>query len=83
VANTKTIETEPHQAAQIDVISLLARMPNKRYAYVVKRLVLEDATPATVAQELDITIDNLYNIKKRAIAVLTAMVLQEQKVYGK
>jgi DNA-directed RNA polymerase specialized sigma24 family protein len=83
VANTKTIETEPHQAAQIDVISRLARMHNKRYAYVVKRLVLEDATPATVAQELDITIDNLYNIKKRAIAVLTAMVLQEQKVYGK
>lgn len=83
VAATKTIETEPHQTAQIDVTSLLARMPNKRYAYVIKRLVLEDATPAIVAQELDITVDNLYNIKKRAIAVLTAMVLQEDKVYGK
>jgi hypothetical protein len=58
-------------------------MPNKRYAYVIKRLVLEDATPAIVAQELDITVDNLYNIKKRAIALLTAMVLQEDKVYGK
>ena len=83
VAATKTRETEPHQTAQIDVTSLLARMPNKRYAYVIKRLVLEDATPAIVAQELDITVDNLYNIKKRAIAVLTAMVLQEDKVYGK
>ena len=83
VAATKTIETEPHQTAQIDVTSLLERMPNKRYAYVIKRLVLEDATPTIVAQELDITVDNLYNIKKRAIAVLTAMVLQEQKVYGK
>lgn len=83
VAAIKTIETEPHQTAKIDVTSLLARMPNKRYAYVIKRLVLEDATPAIVAQELDITVDNLYNIKKRAIAVLTAMVLQEDKVYGK
>lgn len=79
VANTKTIETEAHQSAQIDIASLLARMPNKRYAYVIKRLVLEDATPAIVAQDLDITVDNLYNIKKRAIAVLTAMVLQEDK----
>ena len=83
VATTQTIETEPYQTAQIDMASLLARIPNKRYAYVIKRLVLEDATPAIVAQELDITVDNLYNIKKRAIAVLTAMVLQEQKVYGK
>lgn len=82
-ATTKTIETEPHQIAQIDIASLLVRIPNKRYAYVIKRLVLEDATPAIVAQELDVTVDNLYNIKKRAIAVLTAMVLQEQKVYGK
>ena len=82
-ATTKTIETEPHQIAQIDIASLLVRIPNKRYAYVIKRLVLEDATPAIVAQELDVTVDNLYNIKKRAIALLTAMVLQEQKVYGK
>ena len=82
-ATTKTIETEPHQIAQIDIASLLVRIPNKRYAYVIKRLVLEDATPAIVAQELDVTVENLYNIKKRAIALLTAMVLQEQKVYGK
>ena len=83
VDSTQTIDTESHQTAQIDVATLLARIPNKRYAYIIKRLVLEDATPAIVAQELDITVDNLYNIKKRAIAVMTAMVLQEQKVYGK
>jgi hypothetical protein len=52
-------------------------MPNRRYAYVVRRLLLDDAEPQRVAQELNIEVFNLYNIKKRAIASLTELALKE------
>jgi hypothetical protein len=63
--------------AKIDVETLLAKMPNRRYAYVVRRLLLDDAEPQRVAQELKIEVFNLYNIKKRAIASLTELALKE------
>lgn len=47
------------------------RMPNRRYAYVLQRLVIDEAPPLDVAAEMGVTVDNLYNIKKRAIAQLT------------
>lgn len=47
-------------------------MPNRRYAYVLQRLVIDEAPSSDVAAEMGITVDNnLYNIKKRAIAQLT------------
>jgi hypothetical protein len=67
----------------MDVEHLFARMPNQRYVHVIRRLVLEEASPKTVADELGITIDNLYNIKKRAMAALTAVALNETKAYEK
>ena len=81
VAISETIEAEPRWSAKMDVENLFALMPNKRYVYVIRRLVLEEASPQTVADELGITIDNLYNIKKRAIAALTAIALNETKAY--
>lgn len=54
------------------------KMPNRRYAYVLQRLVIDEAPPLDVANEMGVTIDNLYNIKKRAIAQLT----QELTKYG-
>ena len=54
-------------------------MSNKRYVYVIKRLVLEDADPKDVAFELNTNVDNLYNIKKRAIAALVKVALYEAK----
>ena len=72
---------DEHSAAQddakMDVESLLAKMPNRRYAYVVRRLLLDDAEPQKVAAELNIEVFNLYNIKKRAIAALTELALKE------
>lgn len=47
------------------------RMSNRRYAYVLQRLVIDEASPQDVAAEMGVTVDNLYNIKKRAIAQLT------------
>ena len=63
--------------AKMDVEALLAKMPNRRYAYVVRRLLIDDAEPQTVAKELNIEVFNLYNIKKRAIAALTELALKE------
>lgn len=82
-ATINTIETEPRWSAKMDVENLFALMPNKRYVYVIRRLVLEEASPQTVADELGVTNDNLYNIKKRAIAALTAAALNETKAYEK
>jgi hypothetical protein len=58
-------------------------MPNRRYVYVLRRLVLQETEPKEVAQELGTNVDNLYNIKKRAIAALTDIVLKEIEKYEK
>lgn len=82
-APNELIDAEPNWSAKMDVERLLALMPNKRYVYVIRRLLLEDCPPEEVARELDVTIDNLYNIKKRAVAALTAIALYERKAYEK
>lgn len=81
VAQTETIDTEKRTVSGMDVRSLLANMPNRRYAYAIKRLILDDADPKTVACELRVNIDNLYNIKKRAITALTEIALNEMEKY--
>lgn len=63
--------------AKMDVERLLSKMPNRRYVYVIRRLVLEDAEPQVVADELDVEVLNLYNIKKRAMVALTEIALKE------
>ena len=50
-------------------------MSNRRYAEVLQRLVIEDADPEVVAEEMGVNIDNLYNIKKRAIAALMRLAI--------
>ena len=77
-ADDELIEMEPRWSAKMDMEALFALMPNQRYVYVIRRLVLNEAAPQTVADELGVTIDNLYNIKKRAIAALTAIALHER-----
>lgn len=63
--------------AKMDVSKVLGMMANRRYVYVIRRLVLEDCEPQELADEMDITVDNLYNIKKRAIAEFTKIALKE------
>lgn len=79
----ETIDNERSIAAKMDIEHLFSLMPNKRYVYVIKRLVLEEAEPKMVAEELCTNVDNLYNIKKRAIAVLTEIALKETGKYEK
>lgn len=63
--------------AKIDVEKLLSQLRNERYVMAIRRLILEDAEPKDVAEEMGVTVDNLYNIKKRAIAALTQIVLND------
>ena len=82
-ANEETIDSEKKTSAVMDVRSLLRHLSNRRYAYVIKRLILDDAEPKTVADELRVSVDNLYNIKKRAVAALTEAALEDVGKYGK
>lgn len=79
----RTVDNEKSVAAKMDIEQLFSFMPNRRYVYVIRRLVLQDAEPKTVAMELGTNVDNLYNIKKRAISALTEIVLKEAGKYGK
>ena len=83
VIQDEAVEEESAMTARMDVERLFALMPNKRYVYVIRRLVLQEAEPKVVAQELDTNVDNLYNIKKRAMAALTEVALKEVEKYEK
>ena len=83
VVQRERVDVERSMMAKMDVEYLLSRMPNRRYVYVIRRLVLQEADPMVVAQELETNVDNLYNIKKRAIAALTEGALKEVEKYEK
>lgn len=78
-----TVDEEATSIAKMDIANLFGLMTNKRYVYVIRRLVLEEAEPKKVAQELRVTVENLYNIKKRAIASMTQVALNEIEKYEK
>lgn len=85
VSDTQKESTDSESSinARMDIEKLFSLMPNKRYVHAIRRLVLEEADPKVVAQELMTNVDNLYNIKKRAIAALTEIALKEVNKYEK
>jgi hypothetical protein len=62
----------------MDVARLLDEMSNERYVTAIRRLILEEAAPEEVAMEMGVTVDNLYNIKKRAIKAMTLIALEKR-----
>lgn len=66
-----------------DVQRLLELMPSERYAYVIKKLLIEDVEPSKLACEMEITTANLYNIKHRAMAQLISVTLNDLREYGR
>ena len=56
-------------------------MRNQRYALVIRLLILEDQAPEDVARQLAVNVDNLYNIKRRAIQALTEVALKDKRYY--
>jgi DNA-directed RNA polymerase specialized sigma24 family protein len=73
-------DSSRHQATD-DIERLFDLMPNKRYVYVIRRLILEDVEPDKLAAELGVTVDNLYNIKRRAMSQLTRVALNDIRKY--
>src|SRR5574344_2078507 len=76
-----TVDYESKVNADIDLKRLLYQMKNKRYAYVIYKLMIEEKTPDSVAKEINVTLANLYNIKKRAMAALTQVALKDIVYY--
>ena len=70
-------------SAKEDLNRLFSLMPNKRYVHVIQRLLLDDWEPERLAEEMGITADNLYNIKRRAMAQLTQVALNDIREYEK
>ena len=83
VVQNETVDSEKRMTAKMDIEHLFSLMPNRRYVYVIRRLVLQEAEPKVVAQELKTSVENLYNIKKRALAALTDIALKQAEKYEK
>ena len=79
----QTADKEKDMSAKGDIERLLHNMHNKRYVHIIRRLILEDWEPEQLAHEMNITTANLYNIKRRAMAQLTRIALNDIKKYGK
>lgn len=71
------------KTAEFDIESLLEAMPTKRYVFVIRRLILKECKPEVLAQEMNITTANLYNIRRRAMAQMIRIALNDIKEYGK
>ena len=55
---------------RVDLRAALQKMPNARYRKVIEVLDLQDVRPELLAEEINVTVDNLYNIHRRALVQL-------------
>ncbi len=51
----------------IDVNAVLSKMPNQRYAEIIRLLLIEGYAASDVADMLVMRVENVYNLKRRAI----------------
>lgn len=82
IQNVTPDDSEVESEARFDTERLLTAMNNARYVMVIRELCLSEREPAEVADEIGITVANLYNIKKRALAALTKVALKDVKHYA-
>lgn len=66
---------------RIDIRKALAVMPNERYRMVITALDLRDVSPEQLAERMEITVDNLYNIHRRALAQLRLVMGRKEDYY--
>ena len=55
---------------RIDIYDALNRMQNTRYRHVIEMLDLKEMRPDLLAEQMNVTVDNLYNIHRRALLQL-------------
>ena len=51
---------------RIDIEEAMKKMPNERYRQVIELLDIQGTRPEELAEEMNVTVDNLYNIHRRA-----------------
>lgn len=83
IKEESVVEQPASSVSSLDVQRLLDAMPNKRYAYVIRKLIIEEYTPEELSAEMHITTDNLYNIKRRAMMQLMQVALNDIRYYDK
>lgn len=66
---------------RMDLDDALRRMKNPRYREVIQALDLEDRQPEVVAEQLSITVANLYNLHRRALIQLRALLGRKENFY--
>ncbi len=66
---------------RMDVRNALQQMPNARYRKVIEMLDLRDIRPELLAEEMNVTIDNLYNIHRRALMQLRLVMGRKENYY--
>lgn len=74
---------EYDRTAVIDLEHLFEQMSNERYVFVIRKLLIDDCEPEQLANEMGVTTANLYNIKRRAMAQLTSIALNDINEYEK
>lgn len=62
----------------IDVRQAISRIPNTRYRYVIEKLDLQDVSPENLASEMGVSVDNLYNIHRRALLQLKLIMTRKE-----
>lgn len=65
----------------IDIRAALQKMPNERYRMIIEALDLREVHPETLAEEMNITVDNLYNIHRRARVQLRLIMGRKEDYY--
>ena len=79
--NNKDVSIMEDSQAKMDLEALLHQMKNQRYALVIRLLMIEELSPEEVAKQLTVKVDNLYNIKRRAMQALSEVALKDKKHY--
>ena len=70
---TLTYSQENSIESHIDIRSALRQMRNERYRLVIEALDLMDMRPEDYAKQIHVTVDNLYNIHRRALLQLRSI----------
>lgn len=79
----KFYDVSRSEDVRCDLERLLDAMQNKRYSFVLRRIILDGAENTIVAKEMDVKVENLYNIKKRAMDSLMEVALNDKEIYNK
>ena len=66
---------------KMDNRAALQKMPNERYRKVIEVLDLQEVRPELLAEEMNITVDNLYNIHRRARVQLRLIMGRKEDYY--